>query len=157
MSRKPRPALISRLRPAAPETRRWLWLLAIFLLAALALVAIAATIRTRQIEAATERLLIEAPSPAAGEAEAQAMATAFAQPRLATTLADLATHLPSATPMTEAARNRDDRLRIVIDTADPDELRALLAGDRWFGNFHERGQEEHAEGRIRVTLVEDEQ
>jgi hypothetical protein len=144
MSRKPRPALISRLRPAAPETRRWLWLLAIFLLAALALVAIAATIRTRQIEAATERLLIEAPSPAAGEAEAQA-------------LADLATHLPSATPMTEAARNRDDRLRIVIDTADPDELRALLAGDRWFGNFHERGQEEHAEGRIRVTLVEDEQ
>jgi hypothetical protein len=155
MSRKPRPSLVSRLRPAAPGTRHWLWISAILLLVALAVIAIAATVRAGQIEAATERSLLAAASPAASEAETQAMAEAFAQPRLATTLADLATHLPSAAPMAEAARNRDGSLRIVIDAADPDELRALLAGDRWFGDFRERGQEERAEGRIRVTLVED--
>jgi hypothetical protein len=155
MSRKPRPSLVSRLRPSAPGTRHSLWISAILLLAALALIAIAATLRARQIEAATERHLLEAPSPAASEAEAQAMAEAFALPRLATTLAGLAAHLPSATPMAELARNRDGTLRLVIDAADPDELRALLAGDRWFADFHERGQEERAEGRIRVTLVED--
>ncbi len=52
-------------------------------------------------------------------------------------------------------RGRDGTLRIAIDTADPDELRALLGSEPWFADFHARKQEERAEGRMRVTLVED--
>ena len=147
--------LIDRLHPSGPGARRWLWWSTLALLAALALAAIVATIAARRIEAETAQRLIETPSPAAGEAEARAIAQAFAQPRLASTLADLAKHLPSATPIAQAARSRNGALRIALDAADPDELRAALAGDVWFDDFHERGQEERAEGRIRVTLVED--
>lgn len=147
--------LIGRLRPSGPVARRGLWGLVVLLLIGLAAVAVGATIAARRIEAATARRLIDTPSPAAGEAEAKAMATAFATPRIAGTLADLATHLPAGVPVAEAARGRDGMLRIALDTADPDELRGQLASDTWFDAFHERGQEERSEGRIRVTLVED--
>lgn len=130
------------------------WALAIGALAVPATIAIVATIAAHRIEAGTARYLAEAPSPAAGEAEARTIALAFAQPRLASTLADLARHLPAATPLAEATRSRDGALRLSLDAADPDELRASLASDTWFDDFHERGQTERAEGRIRVTLVE---
>jgi flagellar motor protein MotB len=140
--------------PPGAIAQQWIWRIAMALLVALALAAIVATIAAHRIEAETARQVAEAPSPAAGEAEARAVAAAFGQPRLATTLADLARHLPSATPIAAAARTRDGALRIALDAADPDELRASLAADPWFEDFRERGQEERAEGRIRVTLVE---
>jgi formylglycine-generating enzyme required for sulfatase activity len=136
----------------APRGLSWL---AALLPVALALVAIGATIRARQVEAETATRLQAAPASSASPAEAQAMADAFALPRLATTLAGLAGHLPSGAPLAAAARNRDGTLRIAIDTADPDELRALLSGDDWFRNFRERGRETRPEGRIRLTLIED--
>jgi hypothetical protein len=136
------------------DRSRLLWALAIVTLATPATIAIVAIIAAHRIEAATARYLAEAPSPAASEAEARTIARAFAQPRLASTLADLARHLPAATPLAEATRNRDGALRIALDAADPDELRASLASDTWFEDFRERGQAERAEGRIRVTLVE---
>ncbi|WP_404711965.1 hypothetical protein [Sphingomonas sp. MMS24-J13] len=149
--------LIGRLRPSKPNSQPWLWGLAVMIVAAPATIAIVATIEARRIEAETARQVSEAPSPAAGEAEARTIARAFAQPRLASTLADLARHLPSATPLAEAGRNRDGALRIALDAADPDELRALLAADAWFEDFRERGQAERVEGRIRVTLVENQE
>jgi hypothetical protein len=131
-----------------------MWLAVAALLVLLAVAAIVATVRANAIRAETQRLIADAPSPATAEAEAQAMARAFARPRMATTLADLAAHLPADAPLAEAERGRDGSLRIAIDTADPDELRALLAADLWFERFRERGQEARAEGRIRVTMVE---
>jgi hypothetical protein len=155
MTDDPPPSLIGRLaRPGAPA-RKVLGLLGVALLVLLAMIAIVATIRAGRIESATRRLIADTPAPAAGQAEAQAMAHAFARPRLATTLAGLAEHLPAGTLLAEASRNRDGSLRIALDTADPDELRPLLAADPWFEAFHERAQERRAEGRIRVTLVED--
>ena len=47
-----------------------------------------------------------------------------------------------------AARGRDGAVRIALDTADPDELRPLIAADPWFDRFHERAQEARADGRI---------
>lgn len=155
MSPAPQPSLIGRILRPAPAARRIAALLGLLLLAALALVALGATIRARRIEAATRQALIDRPSPALAEAEAAIMAEAFARPRAAATLADLAIHLPSATPLAEATRARDGTLRIALDTADPDALRALLGADRWFERFHEKAQEDRGEGRIRVALVEE--
>lgn len=146
------PSLIGRIARAAPH--RPLLLCTCAVLAALLAVALVATLRAQRIERQTRALIADAPAPAAAQAEVGAISDAFARPRLATSLAELAIHLPSATPLVAAARTRDGALRIALDTADPDELRALLESDPWFARFREKAQETRAEGRIRVTLVE---
>lgn len=154
MSDDPSPSLFGRLARHGHAARLWLWLAIGAVLATTVLIGTVAAIRAARIESATRQLISRAPAPAAGEAEARAVADAFAQPRLATTLAGLSTNLPADTLLAEAARGRDGSLRILIDTADPDAVRPLLAANPWLANFHERAQEVRPEGRIRVTLVE---
>ena len=84
-----------------------------------------------------------------------AMARAFAMPSLDAILAALRTHLPPEVRLVEASRGEDGRLRLAIDTSDPDALRGALAADRWMARFHERGQERRDDGTIRVRLAGD--
>lgn len=128
----------------------WFCLIAIGLAAATIVLGAAAQRASAIEEMRASALQIE--SDARSREQATAMARTLALPPLDTLLALLRAHLPPDVRLIEASRNEDGNLDLAIDTADPDALRAALAGNPQMAPLRERQQSARDDGTIRVRL-----
>ena len=117
-------------------------------------VATGATLVAWRIDSETRRIVADGAAPGRARVEAAAVARAFSEPTLAATLAALAARLPEGVLLVGAARGRDGMLRVTIDSADPDTVRAAFAADPWLARFRARGEDRRDDGRLRVTFEE---
>ena len=66
-------------------------------------------------------------------------------------LGRLATILPAETGVVAAGRDPAGVLRVELETADPDQIRPILARDPLFRSLREAGQAQTGDGTLRVT------
>lgn len=118
----------------------------------LGLIGLAATLATRAIDAKTRAIEADGPAIALARIEAARLRDAIARPGAAATLRALEARLPPAIRLAAVERTEAGILRITIDAADPDQLRAALAADPWLAAFRARAQDQRADGGFRVTL-----